>query len=127
MPVRGPFDIVVDGVDVHYKLYEQHGKGTSKFKIKCCKEFDSNDPLPEAKWKQIGMSSDGDDNICSRIRENLAALPSGASVAFLFNSCHIMRGGLSSSCPPARAAHTCTLLICGLTCQQVRRLCVAQM
>ena len=82
MPVRGPFDIIVDGVNVHYKLYDLSGKGTSKFKLKCCRDYNSNEPLPESKWKNIGVSSDSDEIICSRIRENLAALPSGTSIAF---------------------------------------------
>ena len=68
MHVRGPFDVVVDGVSVHYKLYDLSSKGTSKHKLVCCTDFDANDPLPEKKWKGFGIPQDDDETIGARIR-----------------------------------------------------------
>ena len=34
--VLGPFDAVVDGVPVVWKLYEKHGNGTSKWQLRWC-------------------------------------------------------------------------------------------
>ena len=77
MPVRGPFDVVIRGVNVRYKLYQLSGKGTSNYKVKCCKDFDANAPLPESRWKNIGVSKDDEDTVLSRIREILDQMPSG--------------------------------------------------